>query len=85
MSERVTQSGPGNRRHFFKRKKTCPFSEPGGPKIDYKDIKLLTKYISEGGRIIPRRITYVSAKYQRELATAIKRARYIGLLPYLVK
>ena len=76
---------PRQRRHFFKRKKVCPFSQAGGPRIDYKDTKLLSKYISERGRIIPRRITAVSAKHQRELATAIKRARYLALLPYVVK
>ena len=75
----------GERRHFFKRKKTCPFSGPGAQAIDYKDIKLLQKYVSERGRIIPRRITAVSAKHQRALATAIKRARFLGLLPYTVK
>ena len=73
------------RRHFFKRKKSCPFSEPGSHKIDYKDTKLLQKYVSERGRIIPRRITAVSAKHQRALANAIKRARYLALLPYTIK
>jgi small subunit ribosomal protein S18 len=73
------------RRSFFRRRKTCPFSDPGGPAIDYKDIKMLQKYVSERGRIIPRRITSVSTKYQRHLTLAIKRARYLALLPYLVK
>ena len=73
------------RRPFFRRKKTCPFSEPGGPKIDYKDVKLLQKYISERGRIVPRRITAVSAKHQRELAIAIKRARFLALLSYVAQ
>lgn len=73
------------RRPFFRRKKTCPFSEPGGPTIDYKDVKLLQKYISERGRIVPRRITAVSAKHQRELATAIKRARFLALLSYVAQ
>ncbi len=75
----------GERRHFFKRKKSCPFSGQNALKIDYKDTKLLQKYISERGRIIPRRITSVSAKRQRELANAIKRARFLALLPYTVK
>ncbi|MFR1032130.1 MAG: 30S ribosomal protein S18 [Alphaproteobacteria bacterium] len=66
---------------FFRRKKACPFSGEDGLKIDYKDVKLLSRYISEKGKIIPSRITSVSAKKQRELARAIKRARYIGLLP----
>ena len=68
---------------FFKRKKSCPFSGENGLQIDYKDVKLLSRYISEKGKIIPSRITSVSAKKQRELARAIKRARYIGLLPYV--
>jgi len=67
---------------FFKRK-TCPFSGEDGLSIDYKDVKLLSRYISEKGKIIPSRITAVSAKKQRELARAIKRARYIALLPYV--
>ena len=73
------------RRHFFKRKKSCPFSGPNAIIIDYKDTRTLQKYVSERGRIIPRRITSVSAKRQRELANAIKRARFLGLLPYTVK
>lgn len=67
---------------FFKRK-SCPFSGEHGLRIDYKDVKLLSRFISEKGKIIPSRITSVSAKKQRELARAIKRARYIGLLPYV--
>ena len=68
---------------FFRRKKSCPFSGEDGLKIDFKDVKLLSRYISEKGKIIPSRITSVSAKKQREFARAIKRARYIGLLPYV--
>lgn len=75
----------GSRKPFFRRKKTCPFSEPGAPKIDYKDTRLLEKFLSERGRIIPRRITAVSAKHQRALAIAIKRARYLSLLPYVAR
>ena len=67
---------------FFKRRKSCPFSGENGLDIDYKDVKLLSRYISEKGKIIPSRITSVSAKKQRELARAIKRARYIALLPF---
>lgn len=70
---------------FFRAKKTCPFSEEGGPVIDYKDVKLLSRYMTERGRILPRRITFVSAKHQRTLAQAIKRARFLALLPYVVK
>ena len=73
------------RRPFFRRRKTCPFSGSNAPKIDYKDVRLLQRYVSERGKIVPSRITAVSAKKQRELAKAIKRARHIGLLPYIVK
>ncbi|MEI3581221.1 MAG: 30S ribosomal protein S18 [Alphaproteobacteria bacterium] len=72
-----------NKQVFFKKKKSCPFSGEDGMKIDYKDVKLLSRYISEKGKIIPSRITSVSAKKQRELARAIKRARYIALLPFV--
>jgi small subunit ribosomal protein S18 len=75
----------GARRPFFRRRKSCPFSGDNAPKIDYKDARLLSRYISERGKIVPSRITAVSAKKQRELAKAIKRARYLGLLPYIVK
>ena len=72
-------------RAFFRRRKSCPFSAKNAPKIDYKDVRLLQGFMSERGKIVPSRITAVSGKKQRELATAIKRARQIGLLPYLVK
>ena len=72
------------RRPFFRRRKTCPFSGPSAPKIDFKDVRLLSRYISERGKIVPSRITAVSAKKQRELAQAIKRARFLALLPYTV-
>ena len=68
---------------FFRRKKACPFSGEDALQIDYKDVKMLSRYISEKGKIIPSRITSVSAKKQRELARAIKRARYIALLPFV--
>ncbi|MEX6723519.1 30S ribosomal protein S18 [Parapedomonas caeni] len=70
---------------FFRRRKSCPFSAKNAPKIDYKDVRLLQGFISERGKIVPSRITAVSAKKQRELSQAIKRARHIGLLPYLVQ
>jgi len=73
------------RRPFFRRKKTDPFSGANAPKIDYKDVKLLQRYISERGKIVPSRITAVSNKNQRQLANAIKRARFMALLPYVVK
>ncbi len=73
------------RKPFFRRRKSCPFSGADAPKIDYKDVKLLQRYISERGKIVPSRITAVSAKKQRELARAIKRARFLALLPYAIK
>ena len=75
----------GARRPFYRRRKSCPFSGPGAPKIDYKDVRLLSRYISERGKIVPSRITAVSAIKQRELAQAIKRARFLGLLPYVIR
>jgi small subunit ribosomal protein S18 len=77
--------GDGQRRPFFRRRKTCPFSGPNAPVIDYKDVRLLSRFISERGKIVPSRITAVSAKKQRELSQAIKRARNIALLPYVVQ
>jgi small subunit ribosomal protein S18 len=70
---------------FFRRRKSDPFDGPNAPKIDYKDTRLLQRYISERGKIVPSRITAVSAKNQRALARAIKRARFLALLPYAVK
>ena len=72
------------RRPFNRRRKTCPFTGENAPAIDYKGIRLLQRYISERGKIVPSRITAVSQKKQRELARAIKRARYLGLLPYVI-
>ena len=72
-------------RPFQRRRKTCPFTGPNAPRIDYKDVRLLQRYISERGKIVPSRITAVSQKKQRELAKAIKRARFLGLLPYVVR
>jgi len=72
-------------RPFFRRRKRCPFSGANAPVIDYKDVRLLQGFVSERGKIVPSRITAVSGKKQRELAQAIKRARHLGLLPYLVK
>jgi len=73
------------RRPFFRRRKSCPFSGANAPKIDYKDTRLLSRYISERGKIVPSRITAVSNKNQRILANAIKRTRFMALLPYVVK
>ena len=72
------------RRPFHRRRKPCPFSGANAPRIDYKDVRLLQRYISERGKIVPSRITAVSQKKQRELAQAIKRARFLGLLPYVL-
>ena len=81
----MSMAASPQRRPFFRRRKTCPFTGPNAPKIDYKDAKLLIRYVSERGKIVPSRITAVSAKKQRELSQAIKRARHLGLMPYVVK
>lgn len=73
------------RRPFSRRKKSCPLSGEGAPVIDYKDTKLLQRYMSERGKIVPARISAVSAIRQRELAKAVKRSRFLGLLPYVIK
>lgn len=84
-SERRSGGDQRPRRAFFRRRKSCPFSGPNAPVIDYKDVKLLQRFVSERGKIVPSRITSVSAKKQRELARAIKRARHLALLPFIVK
>ena len=71
------------RKVFFRRRKSCPLSGNQAPKIDYKDVKLLQRFVSERGKILPSRITAVSAKKQRALSRAIKRARNLALLPYV--
>jgi len=73
------------RKPFVRRRKACPFAGKNAPKIDHKDTKLLQRFISERGKIVPSRITAVSAKKQRELAKAIKRSRFLALIPYVVK
>ncbi len=85
MTIRIVSKGVGTRRPFFRRRKTCPFSGPKGQKIDYKDVRTLQRFISERGKMVPSRITAVSTKKQRELARAIKRARFLALLPYIVR
>ena len=67
---------------FFRRRKFCRFTAEGVQEIDYKDLEVLKQYITETGKIVPSRITGTKAKYQRQLTTAIKRARYLALLPY---
>jgi small subunit ribosomal protein S18 len=69
----------------FKRRKRCPFTAAGMKEIDYKDIDTLHKFITERGKILPRRITGVSAYHQKRLATAIKRARHVALLPFVAE
>ena len=67
---------------FFRRRKFCRFTAEGVTEIDYKDLDTIKQYVSETGKIVPSRITGTKAKYQRQLATAVKRARYLALLPY---
>jgi small subunit ribosomal protein S18 len=67
---------------YFRRKKFCRFTADGVDQIDYKDLGMLKAYVSETGKIVPSRITGTKARYQRQLATAIKRARYLALLPF---
>ncbi len=74
---------PQAKKTFFRRRKTCPFSGPKAPTIDWKDTRLLGRFISERGKIVPSRITAVSQKKQRILAQAIKRARFMALMPYV--
>tara|TARA_Y100001970_G_C13491224_1_gene489106 strand:- start:24 stop:278 length:255 start_codon:yes stop_codon:yes gene_type:complete len=74
-----------NNSPFEDRKKFCPFSQPKSPKIDYKDLKLLSRYISEKGKITPSRITNVSNNKQKILSKAIKRARFLALMSYTRK
>jgi len=77
------QGGPGGKKVFFRRRKSCPLTGKNAPAIDYKDVKLLQRFVSERGKILPSRITAVSAKKQRKLSQAIKRARNLALLPYV--
>ena len=68
--------------NYFRRRRYCRFTEEGIEEVDYKDIAILKDFITETGKIVPSRVTGTKAKYQRQLSTAIKRARYIALLPY---
>ncbi len=83
-TQRNQDAGAG-RKVFFRRKKTCPLTGANAPKIDYKDVKLLSRFVSERGKILPSRITSVCHKKQRELTGAIKRARNLALLPFVTK
>jgi len=73
----------GAKKSFFKRRKTCPFSGKDAQAIDWKDVRTLGRYVSERGKMMPSRITSVCQKKQRELAQAIKRSRYMALMPYV--
>ena len=77
------QASQQTKKPYFRGSRKCPLSEPDSPPVDYKNVKLLQKNIAARGKMIPSRITSVSAKKQRELAVAVKRARFLGLLPYL--
>lgn len=86
MNSTADQAAAGGaKKSFFRRRKSCPFTGPKAPAIDWKDVRLLSRYISERGKIVPSRITAVSMKKQRELTKAIKRARFMALLPYVRK
>ncbi len=74
---------PSVRKQFFRRRKSCPFTGQNAMKIDYKDTRILVKFVSERGKMMPSRITAVSIKKQRELAIAIRRARFLALMPYV--
>jgi small subunit ribosomal protein S18 len=82
--ENSAADGEGEQRPRRPRgRKRCPFTGPNAPKIDYKDIRTLARYVSERGKIMPSRLSGVSAKNQRKLALAIKRARFLALMPYV--
>jgi len=83
MARKQKKNFKKKRQDFDNRKRFCKFTALGIEEIDYKDIKLLKEYITETGRIMPARLTGTSAKYQRQLTRAIKRARYLSLLPYV--
>ena len=80
----AAQAGAG-RKVFFRRRKSCPLTGTNAPKIDYKDVKMLSRFVSERGKMLPSRITSVCAKKQRELSRAIKRARNLALLAFVVQ
>ena len=82
MSELIKKDLKTDKRPYNFKKRSCPLSSAGAPKVDYKNINLLKKFISEKGKMLPSRITSVSTKKQRELSKAIKRARFLALLPY---
>lgn len=83
MARKQKKNFKKRRQDFENRKRFCKFTSLGIEEIDYKDIKLLKEYITETGKIMPARVTGTSAKYQRQLTKAIKRARHLALLPYV--
>lgn len=83
MARKQKKNFKKKRQDFDNRKRFCKFTALGIEEIDYKDIKLLKEYITETGRIMPARLTGTTAKYQRQLTRAIKRARHLSLLPYV--
>ena len=83
MARKQKKNFKKRRQDFENRKRFCKFTSLGIEEIDYKDIKLLKEYITESGKIMPARVTGTSAKYQRQLTKAIKRARHLALLPYV--
>ena len=82
MSELIKKDLKTDKRPYNFKKRSCPLSSAGAPKVDYKNINLLKKFISEKGKMLPSRITSVSTKKQRELSKAVKRARFLALIPY---
>lgn len=82
MAQEMEKPAPRRAGGGSRRRKTCPFCVDGAPVIDYKDVDMLKRYVSDRGKLMPSRITGVSAKYQRQLTTAVKRARQLALLPY---
>lgn len=85
MLQRKPKFNPEYAESRSRKRKHCPFIASGVKKIDYKDIDTLSQFITERGKILPRRITGVSARYQKKLTTAIKRARHVALLPFVAE
>lgn len=84
MSENASAQTPQRRRPMMRRrKKVCVFCADASEKIDYKDVAKLRKFITERGKILPRRVTGTCARHQRDITTAVKRARHLALLPYM--
>ncbi len=82
LKTRRKPAGGNNASKFFRRKKFCRFTAEKVVEIDYKDLNMLRQYLTETGKIVPSRITGTKARYQRQLTVAVKRARFLALLPY---